>query len=103
MLLDILKDIEKEAGTVPTPKPAPFTAADEEVIDNLVARLRRAWEQEATTHPSRPIEPIGRLFWFLPPPSSCAQTVDKVEHNNVVDCSGYLNATTAWILGDVSL
>ena len=50
MLLDILKDIEKEAGTAPMPKAARFTAADEAVIENLVARLRRAWEQEATTH-----------------------------------------------------
>jgi hypothetical protein len=49
MLLDILKDIEKQAGPPPTPKPAPFTAADEEVIENLFARLRRVWEQEAAT------------------------------------------------------
>src|SRR5438876_7779943 len=46
MLLDILKDIEKQAGTAPMPQPDPFTAADEEVIENLVTRLRRAWEQE---------------------------------------------------------
>jgi hypothetical protein len=49
MLLDIIKDIEKQAGTPPAREPAPFTAADEEVIDNLVARLRLAWEQEAAT------------------------------------------------------
>jgi hypothetical protein len=51
--LDILKDIEKRAGTAPMNKPAPFTAADEEVIENLVARLRRAREQEATTQTPR--------------------------------------------------
>jgi hypothetical protein len=33
ILLDILKDIEKRAGTAPMTKPAPFTAADEEVIE----------------------------------------------------------------------
>ena len=44
MLLDILMDIEKEAGTAPMPEPARFTAADEEVIENLLARPRRAWE-----------------------------------------------------------
>jgi len=53
MLLDILKDIEKQARTAPKPKPAPFTPADEEVIETLVARLRRAWEQEATPQTQR--------------------------------------------------
>jgi hypothetical protein len=42
MLLDILKDIEGQAGTAPAPKPARFTSADEEVIENLFTRLRRA-------------------------------------------------------------
>jgi hypothetical protein len=37
----------------PMTKPAPFTAADEEVIENLVAKPRRAWEQEATTQTPR--------------------------------------------------
>jgi hypothetical protein len=41
MLLDIMKDIEKKAGTAPPPEAAPFTPADEEVMENLVARLRR--------------------------------------------------------------
>jgi hypothetical protein len=37
----MLKDIEKRAGMTPSPKAAPFTAADEEVVENLIARLRR--------------------------------------------------------------
>jgi hypothetical protein len=41
MLLDIIKDIEKTAGTAPPPEAAPVTPADEEVVENLVARLRR--------------------------------------------------------------
>src|SRR5215469_4194622 len=41
MLLDMLQDIEKRAGTAPAPEKSPFTAADEEVIENLLARLRR--------------------------------------------------------------
>jgi hypothetical protein len=35
MLLDILKDIEKQARPASAPKPAAFTAADEAVIENL--------------------------------------------------------------------
>jgi hypothetical protein len=31
------------------PKPVPFTGADEEVVENLFARLRRVWEQETAT------------------------------------------------------
>jgi Family of unknown function (DUF5681) len=41
MLIDMLKDIEKRAGTAPPPEASPFTRADEEVVENLVARLRR--------------------------------------------------------------
>src|SRR5215469_6700028 len=40
-LLDMLKDIEKRAGTAPAPEKSPLTAADEEVVENLLARLRR--------------------------------------------------------------
>ena len=46
---DILKDIEKHAGKAPAREPAPFTTADEEVLETLFARLRRVWEQEAAT------------------------------------------------------
>src|SRR6516225_8321290 len=41
MLLDILQDIEKRAGAAPPPEVSPFTAADAEVVENLLARLRR--------------------------------------------------------------
>jgi hypothetical protein len=40
MLIDMLKEIEKRAGTPPEALPA--TPADEEVVENLLARLRRA-------------------------------------------------------------
>jgi Family of unknown function (DUF5681) len=40
MLLDAVKDAEKQAGT-PPPESAPrFTAADEEVVEQLIERLR---------------------------------------------------------------
>jgi hypothetical protein len=40
MLIDMLKDAEKRAGTPLEALPA--TPADEEVVENLLARLRRA-------------------------------------------------------------
>ena len=46
MLTDMLKDAEKKAGAAPPPEPAPFTAADEEVMATFVARLRQSWEEE---------------------------------------------------------
>ena len=49
MLLDILKDIERQAGKAPARETALLTPADEEVVETLFARLRRVWEQEATT------------------------------------------------------
>ena len=45
MLTDMLKDAEKKAGMTP-PEPAPFTAADEEVMATFIARLRQSWEEE---------------------------------------------------------
>ena len=42
MLIDMLQDIEKRAGTAPLPEAAPLAPADEEVVENLLARLRRA-------------------------------------------------------------
>jgi Family of unknown function (DUF5681) len=41
MLIDMLKDIEKRAGMTPPPEASPLTAADEEVVETLLARLRR--------------------------------------------------------------
>jgi len=46
MLIDTLKDAEKKAGVAPPSEPAPFTAADEEVMATFIARLRQAWEEE---------------------------------------------------------
>jgi hypothetical protein len=42
MLIDMLKDIEEHAGKAPPRKAPPLTPADEEVVENLLARLRRA-------------------------------------------------------------
>jgi len=46
MLTDMLKDAEKKAGVAASPEPAPFTAADEEVMATFIARLRQSWEEE---------------------------------------------------------
>src|SRR5271157_1417127 len=48
MLIDMLKDIEKKAGTAPPPEPSKFSAADEEVFEHFVARLRRQIAAEAS-------------------------------------------------------
>jgi hypothetical protein len=42
MLIDMLKDIEKRAVTATPPEASPLTPADEEVVEDLLARLRRA-------------------------------------------------------------
>jgi hypothetical protein len=42
MLIDMMKEVEHKAGAAaPPPEPPRFTEADEEVMQNLVARLRR--------------------------------------------------------------
>ena len=46
MLINALKDAEKRAGAAPPAEPAPFTAADEEVMATFIARLRQSWEEE---------------------------------------------------------
>ena len=59
MLTDMLKDAEKKAGAAPPPEPAPFTAADEEVMATFIARLRQSWEEELqqkTTENAGPLE-----------------------------------------------
>jgi|SRR5215472_13558451 len=41
MLFDMMKEAEQKAGvTAPAPEPAPFTKADEEVVETLVERIR---------------------------------------------------------------
>jgi Family of unknown function (DUF5681) len=45
MLIDMVKDIDKKAGTASPPEPdPPFDAADEKVIASMLARLRQAWD-----------------------------------------------------------
>jgi len=68
MLLDVLKDIEKQAGKAPAPQPAPFTPADEEVIETLFARLRRVWEQETAIDAARLIRNPAFVFASPAPP-----------------------------------
>ena len=50
MLIDLLKDIELKAGAAPPPEPA-LTPPDEEVVAQLVARLRRQIAAEAAVRP----------------------------------------------------
>jgi hypothetical protein len=45
MLIDMLKDAEKKAGAAAPPEPAPFAAADEEVMATFNTR-RQSWEEE---------------------------------------------------------
>jgi hypothetical protein len=47
MLFDMMKDVEhKAADPAPPPEPRPLAAADEEVVQLFVARLRRQILQE---------------------------------------------------------
>ena len=49
ILLDLIKDAEKQAGAATAPEPAPrFTAADEEVVEQLIERLRHQILSEIT-------------------------------------------------------
>ena len=54
MLIDALKDAEKKAGVAPPAEPAPFTAADEEVMATFIARLRQSWEEEQQQKSTEP-------------------------------------------------
>jgi hypothetical protein len=46
MLIDMMKDIEKKTGAEPPPERNKFAPADEEVIKNVVERIRGALLQE---------------------------------------------------------
>ena len=46
MLIDMMKDAEKKTGAEPPPEPHRFAPADEEVIKNVVERIRGALLQE---------------------------------------------------------
>jgi hypothetical protein len=67
MLIDMLKDVEQKAGVTPPPEPAPFTAADEEVMATFIARLRQAWEEELR---QKATENAGSSLERLRPPTS---------------------------------
>ena len=41
MLIDMLKEIERRLSATPPPKKSPFCRTDEEVVEELIARLRR--------------------------------------------------------------
>ena len=52
--IDALKDAEKKAGAAPSAEPAPFTAADEEVMATFIARRRQSWEEELQQKSTEP-------------------------------------------------
>jgi hypothetical protein len=58
MLTDMLKDAETKAGGAALPEPAPFTAADEEVMATFIARLRQSWEEELQQKTMESAEPL---------------------------------------------
>ena len=47
MLIDMMKDVEHKAGDAPPPEPRRLAAADKEVVQLFVARLRRQILQQA--------------------------------------------------------
>jgi hypothetical protein len=47
MLFDMVKEVEQKAGTAAPPEPPKLTAPDREVVELLVARLRRQIAAEA--------------------------------------------------------
>jgi uncharacterized protein DUF5681 len=53
MLFDMMKEVEQKAGTA-APEPPKLTAADREVVDLFVARLRRQIAAEAAEAPAAP-------------------------------------------------
>ena len=65
MLLDLIKDAEKQAAAATAPEPSPrFTAADEEVVEQLIERLRhqiltemKAAEASREATPAAPAPP----------------------------------------------
>jgi hypothetical protein len=55
ILLDLMKDAEKQTATIPAPEPAPrFTAADEEVVEQLIERLRHQIMSEMAAKATNP-------------------------------------------------
>jgi uncharacterized protein DUF5681 len=55
MLIDMMKDVEHKAGdAAPPPEPRRLAAADKEVVQLLVARLRRQMAQEIEEKAAEP-------------------------------------------------
>ena len=59
MLFDMMKEVEEKAGAVAPPEPAKLTAADREVVDLFVARLRRQIAAEAAEAAAAAADPPG--------------------------------------------
>jgi len=76
MLIDMLKDAEKKAGVMPPPEPAPFTAADEEVMRPSSLGCgnpgRRNFNKEARGTGQNSCSPIPR--GCVPPPRELGAT-----------------------------
>jgi hypothetical protein len=82
MLTDMLKDAEKKAGAAPSLEPAPFTAADEEVMATFITRLRQSWDEEL-----RERQPVGRAP-TMPKDNEGPDIVGRAPHPNPPSASG---------------
>jgi len=82
MLIDTLKDAEKKAGVTQPPEPAPFTAADEEVMATFIARLRQSWEEEL-----RERQPTRRAP-TTPEENNGSDIAERAPHPNPLPASG---------------
>jgi len=83
MLIDMLKDAEKKAGMTP-PEPAPFTAADEEVMANFITGCdnpgRRNFSRQARRNaPSHPF-PLKQGGARVRPPARTAVPAVRWRH-----------------------
>ena len=56
MLIDMMKDVEHKTGGAPPPEPRGLAAADKEVVQLFVARLRRQILQEIEEKAAEPHE-----------------------------------------------
>ena len=60
MLIDMLRDIEKKAEPTATAK-SPFNPTDKEVVQQLIARLRRnMWPRDAVNSTADPMAEMRR-------------------------------------------
>ena len=49
-----LEEAGLKAGVAPPAEPAPFTAADDEVMAPFIARLRQSWEEDLQQKATEP-------------------------------------------------